>query len=152
MNAAVRIGRYAAVMALLVAGASGPMAQASEQEDHRIGITPAAQDPASVPITVGEVEAMRQQLMQCWTLPKELWGRPDLMVTIHATYNADGSLAHAEIVDRSRMESDPYYRTAALRAYNAVELCSPLQQMPAAKYEQWKNVTLKFDPKEMVGQ
>lgn len=152
MNAILRRGRSVVLMAVLVAGASGPMAQASEQEDHHIGITPASQDPAGAPITVGEVEAMRQQLKQCWALPKELWGRPNLMVTIHATYNADGSLAHAEIVDRSRMESAPYYRTAALRAYNAMELCSPLQQMPVAKYEQWKNVTLTFDPKEMVGQ
>ena len=95
---------------------------------------------------------MREQLAKCWTVPEELLGRPDLAVEIRATYNRDGSLTHEEIVDRSRMESDKYYRTAALSAYSAVEFCSPLKQMPAAKYEQWKNVTLKFDPKEMVGQ
>jgi len=155
MNAALRLGRYAALMVVLVAGPSGPVAQASEQEDHRIGITPQAQsseDPALEPMTASEVEAMREQLAKCWTVPEELLGRPDLAVEIRATYNRDGSLAHEEIVDRSRMESDKDYKTAALSAYKAVEFCSPLERMPAAKYEQWKNVTLKFDPKEMVGQ
>ena len=54
--------------------------------------------------------------------------------------------------DAARMDTDPLYRTVAQGAYRALQLCSPLQQMPAEKYDLWNNVTLTFDPKETVDQ
>ena len=35
-------------------------------------------------------------------------------------------------------------------ARRAVQVCSPLQNLPVEKYEQWRELTINFDPKEML--
>jgi hypothetical protein len=73
-------------------------------------------------------------------------------VEIRVTFNPDGSVVRAEILNTARMASDTFYRTAAESAYRAVLQCSPLRQMPVKKYNTWKVVTLNFDPSQMLGQ
>jgi outer membrane biosynthesis protein TonB len=110
------------------------------------------QNLSDAPMTMSEIDAIRQQLAKCWNVPAGARDAQNLAVEIRVMFNPDGSVARAEIVDTSRMASDAFYRTAAESAYRAVLLCSPLQQMPVKKYNTWKNVTLNFDPREMVGQ
>jgi outer membrane biosynthesis protein TonB len=110
------------------------------------------QNLSDAPLTMSEIDAIRQQLSKCWNVPAGARDAQNLAVEIRVMFNPDGSVARAEIVDTSRMASDAFYRTAAESAYRAVLLCSPLQQMPVKKYNTWKNVTLNFDPREMVGQ
>jgi len=110
------------------------------------------QNLSDAPMTISEIDAIRQQLAKCWNVPAGARDAQNLAVEIRVMFNPDGSVARAEIVDTARMASDAFYRTAAESAYRAVLLCSPLQQMPLKKYNIWKNVTLNFDPREMVGQ
>jgi hypothetical protein len=109
------------------------------------------QNLSDAPLTMSEIDAIRQQLEHCWNVPAGARDAENLAVQIRVMFNPDGSVARAEILDTSRMASDPFYRAAAESAYRAVQLCSPLQQMPVKKYNTWKFVTLNFDPKEMLG-
>jgi len=114
---------------------------------------PAAQPPQNLsdqPLTMSEIDAIRQQISRCWNIPAGARDAENLVVEIRAMFNPDGSVARAEILDTGRMASDPFYRAAAESAYRAVLQCSPLQ-MPAKKYNVWKIVTLRFNPKEMLG-
>jgi outer membrane biosynthesis protein TonB len=110
------------------------------------------QNLSDAPLTMSEIDAIRQQLSQCWNVPAGARDAQNLAVEIRVTFNPDGSVVRAEILNTARMASDTFYRTAAESAYRAVLLCSPLQQMPVKKYNTWKTVTLNFDPKDMVGQ
>jgi len=58
----------------------------------------------------------------------------------------------AHIVDVDKMRRDPYFRAAAESALRAVQnpRCSPLR-LPPSKYRLWRNMTLEFDPREMLG-
>jgi outer membrane biosynthesis protein TonB len=115
--------------------------------------SPAAQPPQNLsdqPLTMSEIDAIRQQISRCWNIPAGARDAENLVVEIRAMFNPDGSVARAEILDTGRMASDPFYRAAAESAYRAVLQCSPLQ-MPPKKYNVWKIVTLRFNPKEMLG-
>jgi len=83
-------------------------------------------------------------------LPKPEPGPRDLIVEIRVTLNPDGSVfAMPEILNTTRMASDPFFRAAAESAQRAVLKCSPLR-MPSKKYSVWKEVTLRFDPSQML--
>jgi outer membrane biosynthesis protein TonB len=110
------------------------------------------QNLSDAPLTISEIDAIRQQLAQCWNIPAGARDAENLAVQIRVNLNPDGSVARAEILDTARMASDTFYRTAAESAYRAVLQCSPLQQLPVKKYNSWKIVTLNFDPREMLGQ
>ncbi|NBO19672.1 MAG: energy transducer TonB, partial [Proteobacteria bacterium] len=49
-----------------------------------------------------------------------------------------------------KYQSDPFYRAAADAAVRAVQRCSPLTGLPSDKYETWKQMELRFDPKYML--
>ncbi len=102
------------------------------------------------PLTLSEIDAIRAQIEQCWNVPVGARNAEDLIVEIRVTLNPDGSVfAMPEILNTTRMASDPFFRAAAESAQRAVLKCSPLR-MPSKKYSVWKEVTLRFDPSQML--
>jgi hypothetical protein len=55
-----------------------------------------------------------------------------------------------ENLDVVRAIQDGYFRAAAENAMRAVKRCSPFR-LPVGKYEVWKQLTLRFDPRRMFG-
>ena len=77
-----------------------------------------------------------------------------LVVTLRIYLNQDGSLARApEVVEAVRMTQagQENFRTAAESAQRAVLRCQPYTMLPAAKYDTWREVELRFDPRNMLG-
>jgi hypothetical protein len=111
-----------------------------------------AQAPVSANLTSAEMDALRQQLGRCWNLPASAKNAQDLVIDLDVTVNADRTVASAAIVDESRM-SDPIYAAAARSALRAVRSpeCTPLE-LPPEKYREWQSMSIRFDPKEMLGQ
>jgi hypothetical protein len=74
------------------------------------------------------------------------------VVGIRVWVYPDGEVARAEILDRPRMGIDPFFRSAAETALRAVynPRCSPLR-FPLKKYDEFKVMVLKFNPKEATG-
>jgi outer membrane biosynthesis protein TonB len=107
----------------------------------------------SLPISISEMDAVRKQIEGCWTLPAGAKNPQDLIVEVWVSLNPDGSLIQAKVVDAlGRANVDPYYRAAAEAALRALmnPRCTPLK-LPADKYEQWKTMTINFDPRSMLG-
>ncbi len=103
-------------------------------------------------LTISELDALRRQIEACWSIPAGARDAENLIVDISVVMNPDGSVQRAEIVDRSRLTGDPFYRAAAESALRAVlhPRCSPLR-LPPQKYQQWRRFTLSFNPKELIG-
>jgi len=101
-------------------------------------------------LTATQIDLIRQTIRKCWHFPAGLKNAEDLIVDIEMELDPNGNVKKAKIVDTSRMNSDPDYRTAAENAYRAVldPECNPLP-LPKEKYEEWKNLELSFNPKEM---
>ena len=103
-------------------------------------------------LTISELDAIRRQIEACWSIPAGARDAQNLIVDISVVMNPDGTVQKAEIVDRSRLTGDPFYRAAAESALRAVlhPRCSPLR-LPPQKYQQWRRFTLSFNPKELIG-
>lgn len=103
------------------------------------------------PLTLSEVDALRAQIQRCWIVQAGARYAEDLVVTLRVFLNSDGSLRSApQIVDDSRLATDPYFRAAAESAVRAVLKCEPFK-MPVTKYDRWREIELTFDPREMLG-
>jgi len=103
------------------------------------------------PVSMTELDMIRAQIYKCWNIPAGAKDAQDLVVPIRVRLQQDGTVLSAEIVDSLRYSADSFYRAAADSARRAVLVCSPLKA-PPSKYEQWKDLTLRFNPKEMLGQ
>jgi hypothetical protein len=103
-------------------------------------------------LTISELDAIRRQIEACWNIPAGARDAENLIVDIKVVMNPDGTVQRAEIVDRSRLTGDPFYRAAAESALRAVlhPRCSPLR-LPPQKFQQWRRFTLSFNPKELIG-
>ncbi len=106
----------------------------------------------SAPMTISELDAVARQFFKCWSVPAGARDAKNLLVEIAVQANPDGTIRRAQILNQGRMRSDPFYRTAAESALRAVlnPICSPLK-LPPEKYERWKLMRLKFDPRTMIG-
>jgi hypothetical protein len=102
-------------------------------------------------MTMSELDTIRLQIERCWNVPAGARDAQNMRVRIRINLNSDGSLNRPpEILDEGRM-ADPFYRTMAESARRAVNICTPLKNLPASKYERWREITLTFDAKELLG-
>jgi outer membrane biosynthesis protein TonB len=96
-------------------------------------------------------ELIRRKVESCWNVPVGARDAGDLLVEIRVVLNRDGSVISADIVDSARASADTFYRAAAESARRAVRTCSPFNELPADRYDIWQTLTLRFNPKEMLG-
>ena len=107
---------------------------------------------ATRPLSISEIDVVRQQIAGCWNLPAGAKEAEDLVIEIWVAMNPDGTVREARIQDQGRLRADGFFRAAAESALRAVlnPRCSPLK-LPREKYEQWQTMTLTFNPREMFG-
>ena len=101
-------------------------------------------------LAISEIDLVRQQIRECWSLPAGAKEAEDLSIEIRMAMNPDGTVRQARILDQNRLQSDPFFRAAAESALRAVlnPHCNPLK-LPPEKYQQWQNMILIFDPRDM---
>lgn len=102
------------------------------------------------PLAISEIDLLRQQIRECWSLPAGAKDAENLSIEIRMTMNPDATVREARILDQGRLQRDPFYRAAAESALRAVlnPRCNPLK-LPLEKYNQWRNMILIFDPRDM---
>lgn len=105
--------------------------------------------PVGQALTRAELSALRRQLAGCWNILPGARDADDIVVRLHLIMNPDRTVQRVTVKDTARL-SDPFYKAAAETAVRAVRnpRCSPLE-LPPFKYDQWKEMTIRFDPKDM---
>jgi outer membrane biosynthesis protein TonB len=111
----------------------------------------AAPAPLGDRMTMSEMDALRQQLAQCWNVLAGARYAEDLVVDMKLFMNPDRTVREAGVVDVIRYNTDTIFRAAADSALRAVRnpACNPLR-LPPDKYNQWKEITVRFDPREIL--
>lgn len=96
-------------------------------------------------------DLVRQQMRQCWNVPAGAKDIQNMVVEIRMQLSPDGTVQRVEPKDPGRMASDPFYRTVAESAMRAVlnPRCNPLK-LPPDSYDIWRDMTLVFNPKDLV--
>lgn len=102
-------------------------------------------------LTMSEEDALRRQLGQCWNIPAGAKYAEELVVEVRVIVNPDKTVQQTTILDQGRYNRDPVFRAAADAARRAFQnpLCIPLE-LPDDGYQQWKTMTIRFDPREML--
>jgi len=105
----------------------------------------------SRPLSISEIDLVRQQIGQCWSLPAGAKGAENMNIEIAVNMNPDGTVGGARVNNKG-LDADPFLRTMAESALRAVlnNRCQPFK-LPHDKYDRWKTMTLIFNPKEMFG-
>jgi hypothetical protein len=100
-----------------------------------------------------DLKAMLQSMIyKCWSPPVGAPHPEQLIVSFELFLNPDGSVAQPpQLVGNSGSAGDPYTRAAIEAARRAIYTCQPYR-LPADRYAQWRDVTFRFDPRDMVGQ
>jgi len=116
---------------------------------------PAPQDfNPTIPVSISQIDAIRRHFEKCWNVPAGAREAQDLAVQIRVTLAPDASVTGAQYVSTSRMD-DPFYRAAAESALRAVlnPLCQSLADvgLRPEQYDQWKDMVITFNPKQMIG-
>lgn len=105
-------------------------------------------------MTMDLVDALRNQVAQCWSPPAGAPRPEDLVVDFYVTLNPDGSVAQMPQLSPNSAAAaaqNPYTRAAAEAARRAIMTCQPYK-LPADRYNQWREIDpLHFDPRQMLG-
>lgn len=113
-------------------------------------VTSATADAEVEKMTLSEIDRFRAQMVRCWSFPAGARQGENLAVIVSLSLAPTGMVSEGPVVlNRSRL-NDPFYRAAAESVLRAIRRCQPYQ-MPAEKYEQWRNLELNFDPQQMLG-
>jgi outer membrane biosynthesis protein TonB len=105
-------------------------------------------------LTVSELDALRAQMARCWTMPAGASNPETLIVDVHIWLNPDGTLGRPPELSagsQARLAlGDPYFRVAVEAALRAVNMCQPYK-LPVEKYSSWRDITMTFNPRYMLG-
>jgi len=111
---------------------------------------PSAGDPRGLDarMSLSELDALRAQISPCWSPPIGVQGAADLVVQLRLALNTDGTLTRPPEILTSG--SGLAFLAAADSARRAVLRCQPYE-LPAEKYDAWRDIKVNFDPREMLG-
>ncbi len=125
--------------------------QADEKETQ---VVERSQSQTARPVSAIEqmtmIRTIQRQMARCWQIEPGARDAESLVVEIRVVLNPDATVRDAQIIDFQRMFSDSFFRSAAENARRAIFRCSPFE-LPANKYQVWREMTLKFDPRRMFG-
>ena len=103
-------------------------------------------------LSISEMDALAGRLRACWNLDPGAMGIEDMIIEIRAVLGQEGDVRKVEILDSSRYNSDPFFRSVADSARRAVYVCGQqgaydiLVKKYPEKYDKWNTRRLKFNP------
>jgi colicin import membrane protein len=98
-------------------------------------------------LSQSELDALRARLTKLWNVQAGTERPEELIVEIRIRLTPDRRLAaQPEVVSRG---SSPRYQAAADAAMRAVLEGQPYDMLQTATYEQWKDMIVTFDPRQM---
>jgi cytoskeletal protein RodZ len=101
-------------------------------------------------LTMGEEDAIRDQVRQFWNAPVGAKDAQDLIITLHVQLGQDGLVMKVELAkDADRYASDSFFRAAADAAIRAVKRSSPFKGLQPGRYSAWGDMEYNFRPSEM---
>lgn len=101
-------------------------------------------------MTMDLQDALLNQIEQCWSPPVGAPNAAQLIVNFEVFLNRDGSIARPPQLT-GQSGSGSYAAAAAAAARRAIYTCAPYK-LPPDRYSQWRDITMTFDPRKMMGQ
>lgn len=100
-------------------------------------------------LTPEEIAAFRAQVQKCWTLPVGIPNAMKLEAILRVSLARNGALAAGpELLKANASAGGPVLVGIAMKALRE---CAPYRSLPAAKYNDWKVLDLRFLATGMTG-
>jgi outer membrane biosynthesis protein TonB len=100
-------------------------------------------------LSQSEIDALRKRLGECWNPPAGAMNGASLKVVLRVVFKPDATVAlPPELVAAS---NSPFGPAMAESAKRAILTCQPFTMLRADHYQQWKDIEITFDPREMFG-
>ncbi len=112
-------------------------------------------------LTITETDAIGGYLRECWNLDPGAQGIEGMIIEVRAVLNRDGTVRDAQIVNSSRMSTDPHFRAIAESARRAIWSCQNKNGVNIYKvfadkypdkYDKWKSILVRFNPMDATVQ
>jgi len=101
-----------------------------------------------VELSQSEIGAFRTRLSRCWSPPPGINATSEVVVSLRVLLKPDGYLAQEPGLIEAT--SSPLASALAESAKRAVISCQPFTMLRSEHYEQWKEIHLDFNPKELL--
>jgi outer membrane biosynthesis protein TonB len=108
-----------------------------------------ASSGASAQISISELDALRQRLAQLWTPPAGAKNPEELVVVFRIKLRPDGRLAAGPWPQLVSSGNSPLAIAARESAARALNRGQPFDMLKPEHYEQWKDIEVTFDPRDM---
>jgi len=105
-------------------------------------------------MTMDLQDSLRSQIQQCWSPPVGAPHPEELVVEFELFLKPDGSVAQPPQLSaesETAVGHDSFTRAAAEAARRAIYTCAPYK-LPGDRYNQWQDIALTFDPRQMIEQ
>jgi colicin import membrane protein len=102
----------------------------------------------SARLSQSEIDALRARLAQLWNPPVGAKSPDELVVRVRIRLNKDGRLAAPPQVLTSG--TSVLFQTARESAIRAVFRGQPFNMLMPEHYDQWKDIEVTFDPRDMM--
>jgi hypothetical protein len=118
----------------------------SLNDNPTLGAAVGAQD---VQLSQSEIDALRARISSCWSPPPGIDANSKVYIVLRVLFKPDGTLLREPVpVEGSASSLGPALADSAQRA---LLLCQPFTMLKPQHYDQWKDLELKFDPRELLG-
>ena len=101
-------------------------------------------------LSQSELDALRARLAQLWNPPAGASNPEELVVQIRIKLNPDGRLASPPMVLTSGTGKSSLFVAARDSAVRALFRGQPFDMLRPEHYEQWKDIEITFDPRDMI--
>jgi len=106
-------------------------------------------DGRAAQLSQTELDALRRRLTECWNPPVGAADGGKLKVILRVLFKPDGSVARPpELVAGT---ASPFGPAMAESAKRAILTCQPFTMLRPEHYQQWKDIEITFDPRDMFG-
>jgi colicin import membrane protein len=126
-----------------------PMRQASAAD--QLNQTPSLgkSDGNAAQLSQSEIDALRKRLGECWNPPAGAANGGQLKVVLRVLFKPDATVATPPQLVAAT--ASPFGPAMAESAKRAILTCQPFTMLRADHYQQWKDIEITFDPREMFG-
>jgi colicin import membrane protein len=107
-------------------------------------------DATAAQLSQSEIDALRKRLGECWNVPPGAADGGRLKVVMRVLFKPDATVATPpQLV--AGTASAQFGPAMAESAKHAIMSCQPFTMLRPEHYQQWKDIEITFDPREMFG-
>src|SRR5262245_52929977 len=100
-------------------------------------------------LSLSELDALRQRLMQLWSIPAGVRDPEELVVVFRIRLKPDGRLVEGPWPQLVSSRNTPAAIAARESAARAINRGQPYDMLRPENYELWKDIEITFDPRDM---